>query len=464
LNLLREMKKLLFVAFCLFLLISACHKNEEYVPDDSNDEPIPEEQYYRESKVAAGYSASSVNAVVFRRNSLVTFNGSQWISFYNGSKNVIIGKRKLGTDEWLVNHSQFSGNAVDAHNVISIIVDGDGYLHMSWDHHGHPLRYAKGIAPGSIELGEKEPMTGSMEDNVTYPEFYKLSNGDLLFFYRDGSSGNGNLVLNRYRTSQKKWERVQNNLLDGEGQRNAYWQIWVSPNDEIHLSWVWRQSGNASTNRNIGYAKSADGGVTWQKSTDENCSIPIKDGEHEVVWEIPVSSNLINTTSMTTDSDGNPYIATYYKPDDDNCTNCYVFYLKDGVWKRSKITNRMLDFDLAGGGTLRIPLSRPQIVCKEKDGNKTLIHIYRDEEFGNQIILSRALIDDALVWENKSLSEKDIGQWEPTFDSELWKDKQELHLYGQYVQQVSGDPGNVSSAPSMVSVFEVQLKKLNAKN
>jgi hypothetical protein len=423
------------------------------------------EIFYRESKVAAGYAATSVNAVVFRRNSLVSFNGNQYISFYNDSKNVIIGKRKLDSDNWLVNHSQYSGNALDAHNSISIIVDGDGYLHMSWDHHRHPLQYAKGIAPGSIELGEKESMTGSMEDEVTYPEFYKLSNGDLLFFYRDGRSGNGNLVMNRYRTAQKKWEQVQNNLLDGEGQRNAYWQIWVSSNDEIHLSWVWRLPGNASaggygwTNRNIGYAKSADGGVTWQKSSGENCSIPIKDGMHEVVWEIPASSNLINTTSMTTDSDGNPYIATYYKPDDDNCTNCYLFYLKGGIWKRSKITNRTLDFDLTGGGTLRIPLSRPQIVCEEKDGKLTLIHIYRDEEFDNQIIVSKALVGDTLLWENKSLSEKDMGQWEPTFDSELWKEKQELHMYGQYVQQVSGDSGNVSSAPSRVSVFEVQLEK-----
>jgi hypothetical protein len=339
--------------------------------------------------------------------------------------------------------------------MISIIVDGDGYLHMSWDHHGHPLRYAKGIAPGSIELGEKESMTGSLEERVTYPEFYKLSNGDLLFFYRDGGSGNGNLVLNRYRTAQKKWERVQNNLLDGEGVRNAYWQIWVGPEDAIHLSWVWRESGNASTNRNIGYAKSADGGVTWQKSDGENCSTPIVDGSHEVVWEIPVSSNLINTTSMTADSDGNPYIATYYKPDEDNCTNCYLFYLRDGEWRRSKITDRTLDFDLAGGGTLRIPLSRPQIVCKEEGAKKTLIHIYRDEEFGNQIILSKALLGDELVWESKSLSERDMGQWEPTFDSELWKETQQLHLYGQYVQQVSGDPADVSSAPTMVSVFEI---------
>ena len=42
------------------------------------------------------------------------------------------------------------------------------------------------------------------------------------------------------------------------------------------------------------------------------------------------------------------------------------------------------------------------------------------------------------------------------------KEKQKLHLYGQYVQQISGDPGNVSSAPSMVSVFEIQLEELDA--
>jgi hypothetical protein len=454
----RKIEKPSLVSFLLLLSLLSCSKQEAVNPDDAKDKPASGDQYYRESKVAPGYSASSVNAVVFRRNSLVSFEDSQYIAFYNNAKNVTIGKRQLGSDAWTVNHTQYSGNATDAHNVISIIVDGDGYLHMSWDHHGHPLRYAKGIGPGSIELGERESMTGSLEDRVTYPEFYKLGNGDLLFFYRDGGSGNGNLVLNRYRTAQKKWERVHNNLLDGEGVRNAYWQIWVSPGDEIYLSWVWRESGNASTNRNIGYAKSADGGVTWQKSNGEHCSIPIKDGSHEVVWEIPVSSNLINTTSMTADSDGNPYIATYYKPDDDHCTNCYLFYLQDDEWKRSKITDRTLDFDLAGGGTLRIPLSRPQIVCKEEGVRKTLIHIYRDEEFGNQIILSKSLVGDELVWENKSLSESDMGQWEPTFDSELWKETQRLHLYGQYVQQVSGDPAGVSSTPTMVSVLEVQIE------
>jgi hypothetical protein len=65
-----------------------------------------------------------------------------------------------------------------------------------------------------------------------------------------------------------------------------------------------------------------------------------------------------------------------------------------------------------------------------------------------------------LVWENRSLFKKDMGQWEPTFDSELWKEKQEFHLYLQYIQQVSGYPGNVNIIPSMVSVFE----ELNAED
>jgi len=75
-KIIREIKKLIFVIFCLILLFPSCDKSEELVSDDDKEETIPGEQYYKESKVAVGYSASSVNAVVFRRNSLVTFNGS----------------------------------------------------------------------------------------------------------------------------------------------------------------------------------------------------------------------------------------------------------------------------------------------------------------------------------------------------------------------------------------------------
>lgn len=410
------------------------------------------------SEVGEGYAATSVNATVFRHNSLVSHNGYQYIAYYDQEGRVVLGKRKLGSKQWEIHSTPFSGNIQDAHNMISIMVDGEGYLHVSWDHHNDVLHYARSILPETLELGPKQSMVGTLEDKVTYPEFYKLSKGDLLFLYRDGGSGNGNLVLNRYRTALKKWERIQDNLLDGENTRNAYWQAWVTPADEIHLSWVWREYSDAESNHDIGYAKSLDGGKTWQKSNGEIYPLPVSLSSQETVWEIPVKSSLINTTSTTADRAGNPYIAYYYKPKEDSCINNYLFYLQDGLWKRSKISRRTLDFYLGGGGTLRIPLSRPQLVCLDQKGQTKLFHIYRDEEFSNQIILSSTLVGDSLEWISFPINDTDVGSWEPSFDTELWKERQQLHLFVQKVNQLSGDNREVSSDPTAVQVWELNLK------
>ena len=140
-------------------------------------------------KVGEGYSQTSVNTAVFRNNSLVTAGDEQYIAYYDADGFLTLGKRKLGSDQWTLHRTQYKGNVKDAHNVISMMIDGKGYLHVAFDHHGHPLNYCRSLKPYSLELGEKEPMTGVDEGNVTYPEFYLLSGGDLLFAYRSGSSG-----------------------------------------------------------------------------------------------------------------------------------------------------------------------------------------------------------------------------------------------------------------------------------
>ena len=173
--------------------------------------------------VGLGWASNSVNAVIFRKNSLVTYRDTQYIAYYNQDKYVVLGKRKSGSSSWILKQTPFQGNTNDAHNTISIMVDGDGYLHVSWDHHGHPLRYAKSVSSGSLDLTSKLSMTGVDEGNVTYPEFYKMPGGDLLFFYRSGASGQGDLVLNRYDLKTKTWQRLHDNLISGERERNAYW-------------------------------------------------------------------------------------------------------------------------------------------------------------------------------------------------------------------------------------------------
>lgn len=178
-------------------------------------------------EVGKGYSRNSVNTTVFRNNSLVTHGDDQYVSYYDADGYLVLGKRKLGTEQWTLHRTQYQGDVKDAHRVISMMLDGDGYIHVSFDHHGNKLNYCRSLAPYSLELGEKEPMTDVDEGNVTYPEFYPLAGGDLLFAYRSGSSGRGNLVMNRYSVKEKKWHRVQDVLIDGENERNAYWQLYV---------------------------------------------------------------------------------------------------------------------------------------------------------------------------------------------------------------------------------------------
>ncbi len=127
----------------------------------------------------------------------------------------MLAKRQIGKENWIVEETQHFGKTNDAHRSISIMVDGNGYLHMSWDHHGNALNYCKTLSPESLKLGDKISMTGKNESKVTYPEFHKLPNGDLIFFYRDGSSGNGNLVLNRYHLKTKKWNKYAVTELQG---------------------------------------------------------------------------------------------------------------------------------------------------------------------------------------------------------------------------------------------------------
>lgn len=411
------------------------------------------------STIAKGWSSTSINATVFRKNSVVSYNNYQYVAFYDSLSYVVLAKRKLGTDNWELKQSPYKGNIKDAHNIISIMVDGDGYLHMAWDHHNNQLRYCKSIYPESLEMGLKENMIDiEKEGKVTYPEFYKFSNGDLLFAYRDGGSGNGNLVLNRYNTKTKSWTRLHSNLIDGEGKRNAYWQMHVDINDQIHISWVWRETYDVATNHDMCYAISKDGGLTWEKSTGETYALPINAASTEYIYKIPQNSNLINQTSMTVDKCGNPYIATYYKKAGDNCTQFYVIYRNNEGWQESRVTERTMDFSLSGGGSRSIPISRPQIIITE-NRKKTIVNvIYRDEERGNKACISTAIIDTATIlnWSSKEITKFSLGRWEPSYDSEILKEKQEIHLYVQEVGQ--GQAETIAKMPSK-NVYILQLQK-----
>lgn len=401
-------------------------------------------------EVGTGYSQTSVNTPVFRNNSLVTYGDEQYISYYDGEGYLVLGKRRLGSSDWQLHRSQYRGKVTDGHNMISMMIDGDGYVHVSFDHHGDTLNYCRSIAPRSLELGDIIPMTGVDEHNVTYPEFYALRGGDLLFAYRSGSSGRGNLVMNRYSVADRKWSRVQDVLIDGENARNAYWQLYVDAKGVIHLSWVWRETWKVETNHDLCYARSNDGGRTWCKSTGEPYSLPIRLDNAEYACRIPQNSELINQTSMSTDRKGHPYIATYWR-DSDTDVPQYRLVWNDGKrWKTATVSDRKTPFSLKGGGTKMIPIARPRIVT---DG-KRAYYIFRDAERGSKVSVAYTKNIKKGRWTTTDLTYTSVLAWEPSYDTELWKQKRLLHIYVQKTSQGDGER-TTKMEPQPVYVLEV---------
>lgn len=400
--------------------------------------------------VGDGWSGTSVNTAVFRTNSLVTDSDTQYICYYDPDGYVTLGKRKHGTEKWEVHKTQYTGNVKDGHNVISMGIDGDGYIHVAFDHHGHPLHYAKGIMPGSLELGELEPMTGIDEENVTYPEFYSMTNGDLLFVYRSGASGRGNMAINRYEGKNKKWVRIQDSLIDGEEERSPYWQLYIDGNDVIHVSWVWRETWQVETNHDMCYAKSSDGGKTWQKSDGTTYTLPITAKNAEYAWLIPQNSELINQTSMTADADSNPYIVTYWREQDSDIPQYRIIWNDGKEWNHKQISNRTQPFSLSGGGTKMIPISRPRVVAE----GDYIVMVFRDKERGSVVSLAETVTGADGSWTVSDLTDFDIDAWEPSIDTQLWRNDKKLHIFVQPTHQGDGEKA-IDSAPTPVSVLEI---------
>lgn len=405
------------------------------------------------TKVGLGWSNNSVNAVVFRNAALTTYKDVQFTAYYNPDGFMVLAKRKHGEEIWHKQITPYKGNVKDAHNSISIVIDDEGYLHVSWDQHNTALRYAKSKTPLGLVLTNELSMTGLQEERVTYPEFHKLPNGKLLFLYRSGESGRGNMIINSYDVATQKWTQLQHNLLDGEEQRSAYWQTAVDVKGTLYLSWVWRETWDVSTNHDLCFAKSEDGGRTWENSKGIPYQLPITQKTAEIAFAIPQNSSLINQTSMTIDEHGNPFIATYW--DNDGVPQYKVVYNEHDEWKLKTTQFHQTTFSLGGGGTKSIPIARPKVLVADK----TIHLIFRDEERGNRITLASSALASK-DWKLFDVTNESVGQWEPNYDQELWQHKKQLHLFAQKVTQVDGE-GVDAVDPTPVEIIEVHTKEIN---
>jgi len=300
------------------------------------------------------------------------------------------------------------------------------------------------------------PMTGQLEQRVSYPEFYRLPDGNLLFFYRNGQSGQGNLVINTYDVHTQQWTQLHSNLVDGERRRSAYWQACIDRQGTIHLSWVWRESPDVASNHDLCYARSRDGGKTWETSTGQPCNLPIKAATAEYACRIPSKSELINQTAMYADNTGHPYIATYWRDSGTAVPQYHIVYNNTGRWLVNNTAFRKTAFSLSGAGTKRVPISRPQLVCWQNGRTVAAALLFRDEERGDKVSAAFSADIQSSKWALRDFTNTSLGSWEPTYDTELWKERRLLHLFVQRVEQADSE-GKTNTPPQMVQVLELNV-------
>ena len=296
---------------------------------------------------------------------LLTRGQRQYIAYYNASRNMVVGQRDLREERFQLHilpataYETHGGTSTvlgwDSHNSITLGVDQEGFIHLSGNMHVNPLTYFRSRQPHDIStLEQVMEMVGTQEKRCTYPSFLADRDGQLIFHYRDGVSGDGNEIYNIYSPHTGKWSRLLDvALIDGLGLRNAYQsQPTLLGDNWYHLFWVWRDTPDCATNHDLSYMKSPDL-RSWSNAVGEPVELPATfDNKSLVVDPIPVGGGIINLAAELCLDQHNKPVLVYHKYGPDGNLQLFVAQLKNNGWAFKQITQWDYRWEFSGPGSI----------------------------------------------------------------------------------------------------------------
>lgn len=453
---------------------------------------------------ASSYAYAGSSGINSGNMGLVTMSNQQFLAYYgqhqtsssyayNGT--IWIARRSLptatnGTNVWQIFRTTFVPDTItDGHDSVAFGIDGSNYMHLSWGmHNATPLHYARSLNPVTgtntiaftADLGT---LTGvsSIETEVTYPQFFNLPNGDLLYLYRvggpGGGSGGGDTYLDRWSLASQNWTNVNGNAPFIKGYWSSATNYNAYPNKScvdaagnFYMAWCWRETPAYESNHDLNYGMSTNGGVTWRRDNGTAYHLPIcKNGGTSdtnqfsiPIVSIPQNYSLINQAGMCLDASNNPVIATWWAPSSGtgNYRRQYMVVFPDtnGVWQTRQISNRTND----PTGTMELDatvgdLGRPAVVG---DKQNRIIVLYRDNFGSNGLTVACSLpyaVDPARTnWTTFDLTTDNLGGYESAIDLARWQRDNVLDIvYHANDGEGYTDPGNTASPMGVLEWNEV---------
>jgi autotransporter-associated beta strand protein len=332
----------------------------------------------------------AINHVAFQTENFITIGDYQYATWYRAlgtsQEDLMLARRNLtsgaiqimDTGRDLINGDSTGSDgssAWDAHNVIAMgISTADGRIHLAYDHHNSQLNYTpsnNGAATGaawdnSVFQAERPSLNdpGAAIGDLTYPRFINSPTGGLVMTYRTGGSGNGNLNLATYNAATGTWSdpRIIINgtdpifyddaFGDSSTNRNAYINgVNFDPLGKIHITWTWREQATGSSNHDIMYAYSDDGGTTWRNNSGAVVGTPNDpidlNSPGITIEPMDRGNTLMNQQAQTVDDDGRVHVVMWHKTDQappvvgfTTDPAAYFHYYRDptsGAWTRTAL-------------------------------------------------------------------------------------------------------------------------------
>jgi len=381
----------LLLIFVLSLVLTNCANR------NTSDEPVVIDETDQTESVVQTIKIDSVWAGHPVGFSLYTHGNRQYIAYYNAERRTVVGQRNINEDNFQLHvlpatsRKTHGGTSTvvgwDSHNFLTIGIDKDGFIHLSGNVHVHPLTYFRSTVPNDISTLEQIfEMVGTEEKRTTYPHFMLSKEGELLYHYRDGGSGNGNEIYNIYDCETKTWKRLLDTpLTDGQGLMNAYQsQPKVLKDGWYHMYWVWRDTPDCSTNHDLSYMKSPDL-KNWFDAFGNPVNMPATlDQKSLIVDPIPPKGGIINLAArMVLDDKNNPVFA-YHKYDEEGNLQFYTAKIKSEKWMYKKITDWDYRWWFEGNGSINSEV-RIKGFTKRNDGKYEVD--YWHIKYGNGTIL-----------------------------------------------------------------------------
>lgn len=344
---------------------------------------------------------------------------------------------KVSLDDVLASDVFNLPTADDSHNTYQIIVDNNGIMHVAGNHHNTALQYATSDAPMPDLSGfTAASMTGSAETSVTYVQFVKNRvDGTIYAFYREGGSGAGNEHFNVYDDDTETWSAPDAIFIDGESTDSPYLhRVSCDSQGALHVFFMWRATGDPSTNHDLCYAK-YEGGV-WKKSDGTAYSMPITQGTAEIVVNTAASgSGILNQCGADVDSNDLPHAAiTLY--DGDTVTQINHVYLdEDGAWHTEQVTNWdrgvFIDTSTTDGAVMR-----PIVFCV---GTRTFIYFAHKYTKRRGSIRCIEVTPGTTDFVEFRLADLDPGEGDIIYDSGALNERGELSMFFQPSWNVASD-------------------------